>query len=175
MFEDLTYKDNKQIPLYNQNDFIASKFIDNQTSDIDSFQSYTISQSNLQCYSPALFDMYFSQENIQNLQNRLRYGVYLRSNKRFIIPEQSIRELGIIMESMYYQYSKKPSNHALFKKEIEYLNTLVLEYAIPNTLSAVEAQNNYLNFISKDVVPQYEYEYTSNKGLKTKLYNPGFD
>lgn len=175
MFEDLTYKNNQNIQLFSDNDKIASEYTNSTVYDHDNFTSYSISTENLKCNNKDFFELYFSNENIQNIQNRLRYGVYLKSKKRFIIPEQSIRELGLIMESMYYQYSKKPKNKSMYKKEIEYLNDLVLEYSIPSTLTAVESQHSFLNLISRDVIPSYEYEYTSNKGLKTKLYNPGLN
>ena len=54
---------------------------------------------------------FFSKENINILQNGLRYGVYEKSNNQFIIGQQNIDELKIIMRSIFLQNSKNLSNN----------------------------------------------------------------
>lgn len=135
-----------------------------------SFDSYTFSSH----IEPSLFlNYYFSKQNIKNIQNQIRYNVYLKSNKRFIIDEQNVETVGIIMESMYLQYSIKPAQECKFKKEIERLNNLVLNYSVDNIITAVEMQNAYINKVTKDIIPMEPGEYTSKKGSYiTKTYKP---
>ena len=49
---------------------------------------------------------FFSYNNMQIIQNGIRAGVYNKSNKQYVIGEQSIDELKIIMHSMFLEYSK---------------------------------------------------------------------
>ena len=53
-----------------------------------------------------LSDAYFSKDNINQIQNMLRYNVYVRSNKEYIVDRQSDTQLLIIMRSIYLQNSK---------------------------------------------------------------------
>lgn len=72
--------------------------------------------------------LFFSQENIQILQNAIKKGVYDRSNKQFVIGEQNCDELKIIMRSTYLQNCENlPYN---ITEQISALNSIVLEYAI---------------------------------------------
>ena len=71
---------------------------------------------------------FFSSKNINMLQNGLRYGVYVKSNNQFIIGQQNIDELKIIMRSIFLQNSKNLPNN--ISDQINDLNNKVLEYAI---------------------------------------------
>jgi hypothetical protein len=135
-----------------------------------SFESYT--PSNNITFSNFL-KLYFSNKNIKNLQNQIRYNVYLKSNKRFIIEEQNIDTLGVIMESMYLQYSTNPTQECEFKKEIQRLNNLVSNYSVDTIISAIEMQNAYIKKVTSDIIPMKPGEYTNKKGSYiTKTYKP---
>ena len=51
-----------------------------------------------------LSELYFSQNNIQIIQNGLKAGVYEMSNQRITIPNQNIDNLKIIMKSIFLQF-----------------------------------------------------------------------
>ena len=53
---------------------------------------------------------FFSSENIDSLQNMLRYNVWLKSNKRHVIGRQSETQLHIVMRSIYLQYAQNRDN-----------------------------------------------------------------
>jgi hypothetical protein len=77
-----------------------------------------------------LSDLFFSAENVQIIQNGLRAGVYTMSDKKFIIAPQNVDTLKVIMRSIYLQYAEHyPTN---FTEQVERLNKLVLDYAIPS-------------------------------------------
>ena len=51
-----------------------------------------------------LSDVYFSKENIQHLQNKIREGVFIKSNGAYRIAEQDCDVLKVVMRSIYLQY-----------------------------------------------------------------------
>jgi hypothetical protein len=98
-----------------------------------------------------LAQVYFSKENIQIVQNGLRAGVYKMSGDKFVIAPQNIDTLKIIMRSIYLQYCE---NYATdIKGQIERLNTLVLEYAIPAVYNETMGYLKYCEDQSTLVVP----------------------
>lgn len=159
------------IEQYNENDKYSNMFSSSMPK---------LNKTEFNSYSPSInieitkfIKLYFSNQNIQNLQNQIRYEVYNKSNKRFIINEQKVEQIGIIMESMYYQYSSKPMHECQFKHEIERLNQLVINYAVSEILSAIELQNAYIKKITSDVIPLDNGVISNKKGNYLKTYNPG--
>lgn len=76
-----------------------------------------------------LAQVYFSEGNIKIIQNGLRAGVYKMSDNKFVIAEQNIDTLKIIMRSIYLQYAEHYPND--ITGQVERLNKLVLDYAVP--------------------------------------------
>ena len=64
--------------------------------------------------------LFFSKANMDLIQNQIRYTVYIKSDKKFIIDRQSDIELQIIMRSIYLQHSPNLPNK--IKEQIQYLN-----------------------------------------------------
>lgn len=88
-----------------------------------------------------LSNLFFSAENIQIIQNGMRAGVYELSNGKYIIPNQNIDNLKIIMKSIYLQYSEnKPMN---ITQQIEVLNKLVLDYCVKSVYGEAVAYEKY--------------------------------
>jgi len=102
-------------------------------------------------YKTKLSNAFFSSENIQILQNGIRYGVYIKSNEQYIIPEQSEDELKIIMRSIFLQNSKNLSNN--IKQQISELNDKVLEYSINDVFGEATSYMIYKKDLSTMVVP----------------------
>lgn len=88
-----------------------------------------------------LSNLFFSAENIRIIQNSLKQGVYILSNKQYIIGDQSIDELKIIMRSIFLQNSKNQPNN--LTQQINALNKMVLEYAIPQVYGEAEGYMKY--------------------------------
>ena len=98
-----------------------------------------------------LAQVYFSKENIQIVQNGLRAGVYKMSGDKFFIAPQNIDTLKVIMRSIYLQYSE---NYATdIRGQVERLNTLVLEYAVPAVYNETMGYLKYCEDQSTLVVP----------------------
>jgi len=101
--------------------------------------------------SNVLAQVYFSEGNIQILQNGIRAGVYNSSNQQFVIPPQNIDTLKIIMRSIYMQYAEHYSND--ITGQVERLNQLVLDYAIPTVYNEAVGYIKYCQDQSSLVVP----------------------
>ena len=89
---------------------------------------------------------YFSKQNIDIIQNALRYKVWIRTNKQHIIERQSDTELGIIMRAYYLQYGKNLPDH--IPEQVEELNNMVIEYLVPKILVQIQQYLSYLKDIS---------------------------
>ena len=87
-----------------------------------------------------LAKVFFSKENIDIIQDGIRAGVYKMSDKKFMIPPQNIDNLKIIMRRVYYQHAKHLEN---IKYEVNRLNTIILNSAVPFVFNAAVSYNKY--------------------------------
>ena len=113
-------------------------------------QKYNMSSSNkrtLKCNniknisSNLLNENYFSLKNMEIIQNNIRYDVWNKTNKKYIIAQQSEIQLEIIMRSIYLQYSKNLPNN--IKEQIEELNNLVVDESVPKIISNIQQYIGY--------------------------------
>ena len=118
-----------------------------------------------------LSDAYFSQQNIQIIQNGLRNGVYLKSNGQIKVDNQPTDSLVTIMRSMFLQHSKNLETN--IPQQIQELNKYVLDYAIQNVYSEAVAYLKYKHDASTMHVPMNAPIY-SNKTNKTLEQKPWF-
>jgi len=94
---------------------------------------------------------FFSQNNIQILQNGIRMGVYHKSNGQYLIGTQDCDVLKIIMRSVYLQNSSNlPSN---IKEQVDNLNKMVLDYCIQQVYGEAQGYMKYINDVSTLAVP----------------------
>jgi len=117
-----------------------------------------------------LSKLFFSADNIQIIQNGLRAGVYKMSNEKYIIAPQNTDTLKIIMRSIYLQYAQHYEDD--ITEQIERLNKLVLDYAVPSVHGEATGYIKYCDDQSNLVVPlalpfHHDREY---KQLMTKPF-----
>lgn len=98
-----------------------------------------------------LSQAFFSQQNIQILQNGIRAGIYHKSNGQYIIGPQDCDALKIIMRSVYLQHSANQSNN--ISQQISELNKIVLDYCIKQVYSEAQGYMKYIDDVSTLVVP----------------------
>jgi hypothetical protein len=101
--------------------------------------------------STQLSEVFFSQQNIQILQNGIRAGVYHRSNGQYVIGPQDCDSLKIIMRSVYLQHAANQVDN--ISKQIEQLNKIVLNYSIQQVYSEAQGYMKYINDVSTLAVP----------------------
>jgi hypothetical protein len=98
-----------------------------------------------------LSTLFFSEKNINILQNGIRAGVYKKSNNQYLIGPQDCDSLKIIMRSIFLQYSaNQPTN---IRDQIQQLNQLVLNYCIQQVYSEAQGYMKYIRDASTMYVP----------------------
>ena len=108
--------------------------------------------------------IFFSAENIDALQEGIRYSVYSKSPGRYVIGKQSETELQIVMRSIYLQYAKNLSTN--LSDQVRELNSKVLDYTVPIIINEVQNYKQYTNDISQLPVPMERSKNMSSTGTK---------
>jgi hypothetical protein len=94
---------------------------------------------------------FFSEQNIQIIQNGIRAGVYKSSNEQYVVAPQDCDSLKIIMRSIFLQHAaNQPYNIA---GQVEELNKIVLDYCVYHVYSEAKGYMKYLHDASTLVVP----------------------
>lgn len=132
---------------------------ENMGQKTDNFKNNAL--QGIQVESP-LSVVYFSPENIENIQKKLRYFVWLRSGKKFVIGNQDELELKIVMRSFYLQYARNLQYD--ISGQVEQLNQLVLEWCIPKVITEVQQYLYYLDSIEHQPTEIELPKNLSNKG-----------
>jgi hypothetical protein len=113
-----------------------------------------------------LSDAFFSPTNVTTIQNKIRRYVFENSQpKGYVIDEQSVDELKIIMRAMYYQYAKHGKND--IAGQVNELNKYVINWSGPHILSAVDHYIYYLKDIDTLPVPMPQPVNLSSAGSKS--------
>jgi len=94
-----------------------------------------------------LSDMFFSNSNMNRLQEQLIYRVYVSSGSKYKIGKQSNTELQVIMRAMYLQYAKNLPYD--IGKQINELNRHVVEFCLPKVISEIKQYLFYINDIQR--------------------------
>lgn len=114
---------------------------------------------------------FFSQGNIQQIQNAIRKSVFERSKpKGYVIDDQSVDELKMIMRGMFYQYSKNLPYD--IQGQIDELNQRVVDWSVPHILSAVDHYVYYLKDIDTLPTPMAHPVHLSRAGTRSKPIAP---
>lgn len=112
---------------------------------------------------------YFSQENIQLLQNAIRFGVHRKSNGQYLIGPQDCDSLKIVMRSVFLQNAiNSPTN---IMQQIAELNKIVLEYCIQQIYSEAQGYMKYVGDVSTLVVPIAHPVQTTTSDKQLELKN----
>ena len=114
-----------------------------------------------------LSQAFFSQQNIQIIQNGIRAGVYNRSNGQYVIGPQDCDSLKIVMRSVFLQYSANQPNN--YQQQITQLNKTVLEYCIQQVYSEAQGYMKYVDDASTLVVPIAHPVQASNNDRQLEL------
>jgi hypothetical protein len=111
-----------------------------------------------------LADVFFSQENINILQDSIRYLVYQKSCGKYTIDRQSDSELKLIMRAYYLQEGRHSQYDTV--SDVRELNSLVLGYAVPKILQEINMYMYYKQDIGRNPMPMGRGEFSSSKGTK---------
>ena len=114
----------------------------------------------------ALSDAFFTRKNVTVIQQEIRKEVYRMSGpKKYVIDDQDVDELKMVMRAMYLQYAK--NNPFNVEGQINELNQLVVKWSAPRIMSEIEAYNYYLNDISHLPIPLQQPINMSSAGTRS--------
>ena len=111
---------------------------------------------------------FFSEKNIQIIQNGIRAGVYKSSEGQYLIEPQDVDIIKTIMRGIYLQNAiNLPYNYT---EQIEGLNKLVMEYSIKQILGEADGYMKYKRDASTMWTPLAPpiLSYTNDKQLELK-------
>ena len=115
--------------------------------------------------SEKLNKIYFSKENIDRIQDLIRYNVYLKSNKQYIIDRQSDTELQIIMRGIYLEYARNlPDN---ISDQIKELDKYILNYSVTEIINEINQYKDYIHHSENLPIPIEHPKNLSSAGSKT--------
>jgi len=150
--------------LYNlqEKNFPEYKMISNEICKQGSFVNTTLKgiQEN-----SILSKVFFSEQNIKIIQNKLKWLIYKESNEKFVIGKQNEEELLIVMRSIYLEYSKNLP--VSIKEQVGYLNEKVYEDIFPKLYSNVKQYIQYLADVSNPYTIMRRPEFVSQSGTKS--------
>ena len=113
-----------------------------------------------------LNELYFSQSNIDFLQDAMIEAIYKLTNG-VRIAKQSEDELLIIMRGIYLQYSKNLNTN--IDKQVYELNKKVLKYSIKNVHENIKQYQGYIHDITKEREVMDMPQNVDIKGEKTLM------
>ena len=119
--------------------------------------------------STKLSDSYFSQTNIDHLQNSIIRQIYKKTDGKYKIVKQSEDELVIVMKSIYLQNGRNNDND--IQLQIAELNKLVLSYCVDNVYTNLLQYVKYIDDITKENTVMDMPQNVDTKGNKTLMPN----
>lgn len=122
--------------------------------------------------STALNQTYFSNENLDLIQNEIRYHVWEKSNRKHTIDRQTDDDLKIIMRSYYLQYATfDPKN---VQGDIQQLNSRVVQFCVNRILGEINMYMKYRKDISDFPEPIAKPVNANIKGTKSAEFKSFF-
>lgn len=109
---------------------------------------------------------FFSKQNIQAIQNLLKYNVFIASDRKYKIGDQNESELKIIMRGIYLQYSQVPEHRKDYPAAIQNLNVIIVEQILPDLLSNIVQYVYYLRDSTSPLKPLENPQNVSSAGTK---------
>lgn len=109
----------------------------------------------------------FSKDNIDTLQEAIRYQVWLKTCKKHIIDRQSDTELKVILRATYLENARHDTHDVL--TEIKRLNAIVIDFCVARIVQEINIYMKYKSDISQLPVPLDRGQFSSSKGTKNLI------
>lgn len=139
------------------------------------FNMFKDEDQNLESYSCRLIygiveagplsKMFFSEKNIQRVQNLLRYRVWKQTQGKFTIDEQSETELVIIMRAIFLQNARNDPTETIVH-QVNILNEIVCNYSVANIISKAKQYIGYIQDVESNPVPIEHPRNVSSAGTR---------
>ncbi len=113
--------------------------------------------------------VFFSEKNINNIQQKIINSVFNESQGKIKIGRQSDSELKIVMRSIFLQYGQNLNSR--IQEQIAQLNKLVLNYCVENVLVGAIGHVNYIRELNKTQDVMERPQSVNIKGVNSLEYN----
>lgn len=138
--------------------------------DTKSYKYLQSALSMLRVEPDAILEKFFSEKNVDNLQNEIIKGV--KRDTGIKISRQSDKEL-LNMMIFVFENNKLSVLHKPVNTAVSELNTRVLHTAVPMVGSNASSQAKYIQYISKPREPIPLGISTSSRGKQLREFQPG--
>ena len=109
--------------------------------------------------------LFFSGENIQRIQKKIKVAVYEKSGGKFKMDEdQDESDLIIVMRAVYFDRCKNLPDNPV--RQVKKLNQQVVDYLLPDMLTNIRQYYGYIRDISSPLVPPMRPISTSSSGRR---------
>lgn len=114
--------------------------------------------------------LFFSDDNLNALQQGIRYRVYVDSENQIVVGRQSDEALEAIMRSIYTDHSRNLPFDIV--GQVRSLNARVLEFAVPQVVSEARMYGHYMRDIRTPRAVMEHSVTTSVVGMKQERTPP---
>tara|TARA_Y100000389_G_scaffold204928_1_gene260916 strand:- start:10243 stop:10638 length:396 start_codon:yes stop_codon:yes gene_type:complete len=122
--------------------------------------------------SSPLSRAFFSECNIQQMNDLIRYNIWVMSDKKYKIGNQDVSQLKMIMRSVYLQEAlNQPTN---IQDQVNDLNKSILEYILPRLMSEIKQYVEYNKEINSERTIMPHSINLSMKGSRSLEQKPFF-
>jgi hypothetical protein len=157
---DTSYILNGRINLFDENSK-SSKILNNNP---ELYNEKNISTINRNITGNCVSEIYFSQENMDIIQQGIFNSVFNLSEGQFKIGKQSEQELKIIMRSFYFQNAKNLNFDII--EQVRDLNTFVIRWCVDEIIKNIKQYIEYKKSVSTLPLPLEHSQLPSQKGTK---------
>ena len=145
------------------NNYKGSEFVKTQNNSYNSFQNNTkdnwSTEGSIQksllvgTYSPTpLGELFFSRDNINRIQNKIKKELYIRSKGEYVLNvAQNESDLLILMRAVYISDAMHEPYRLVH--QVKMLNHLTVERIIPDMISMIKQDEKYLYDIDHPIMP----------------------
>jgi len=104
-------------------------------------------------YTPTpLGEVFFSPDNIKRLQNKIKKSIFIESKGKYKLQvDQNESDLLIVMRAVYIQDSYNSPYRIIH--QVKELNEKVINRILPDMISNIKQNEEYLNIIDKPIDP----------------------
>jgi hypothetical protein len=104
-------------------------------------------------YTPTpLGEIFFSPDNIKRLQNKIKKSIFIESKGKYKLQvDQNESDLLVVMRAVYIQDSYNSPYRIIH--QVKELNEKVINRILPDMISNIKQNEEYLNIIDKPIDP----------------------
>jgi len=112
-----------------------------------------------------LGELYFSRENMKRIQEKIKKEVFIRTNGKYVLDvDQKESDLLVVMRATFI--SNADNNPYRLVHQVKLLNHRTVERIVPDMISMIKQDQQYLKDISKPINPITLPVNVSKRGLR---------